>query len=112
MSGVFNHWVMDEFNMHGGMNRRRAMGYDKCANIQLNWAECMEAYGRERGDLACKLFYEDLQECIHGTKQILRQKRLKAERWRQVLDGERKYSDLYSTKQPTAASFPYIKPSQ
>ena len=109
MGGIFHTWVLDELNLEHHMQYRRGTGWDQCANIQLNWSECMEAYGRERGDIACRLFFEDLQECVHGTKRQLRYRRVKAERFRQVLDGERKYSELFMEARPCADSFPNMK---
>lgn len=46
--------------------------YDKCADMEMNVMDCLEAYGIERGLKKCKDLIADFQECAGMKKQQLR----------------------------------------
>ncbi|XP_053210893.1 uncharacterized protein LOC128394581 [Panonychus citri] len=75
-----------------------------CNEFYLNYNECMEAYGRTRGFAPCEPFRTDFFECKNATKAILRHRRVRVERIRQVLEGERKMKDFWG-RRPESDSF-------
>lgn len=46
--------------------------YDKCADMEMNVMDCLEAYGIERGMKKCKILIDDFQECVGAKKQQMR----------------------------------------
>lgn len=42
----------------------------RCAEFQMNAAECLEAYGAKRGRRVCKPFLDDYTECLHSYIQV------------------------------------------
>ena len=79
---------------------------ETCNEFYLNYNECIEAYGRTRGFVPCEPFRMDFLECKNSTKASLREKRITAERIRQVLDGERSYKNFWG-RRPERDSFIY-----
>lgn len=59
-----------------------------CADVELNWVECLEAYGIINGRAKCKKFQEDLNECKHSRIRKMRFFAMKAERYKKILRGE------------------------
>lgn len=90
--------------------------YERCGNFEMNYIDCLEAYGGERGKTKCKDLLEDLRECCTREKQFLRIKvipsniriinrfsllmlifqAMRDERKRQYEAGERKKEELYA----------------
>lgn len=64
--------------------------YDKCAVLEVNYLECLEAYGVDLGKTKCDEVARDFSECYLMSKQMARVVAMKAERQRQFKAGERK----------------------
>lgn len=103
-----NAWVGDDFLARHSQYRHGSY-MAPCADFEMNHVECMEAYGYPRSEIACRMFQEDLLECMTSYKRGIRIHRLRSERVRQVLAGERKFSEYHGTR-PFADSYPYIQP--
>jgi hypothetical protein len=52
----------------GGALFNEQMG--RCADFELRFKHCLEAYGKQQGQVKCKDYLDDFNECIHGTKQV------------------------------------------
>ncbi|KAI1290283.1 hypothetical protein HDE_08379 [Halotydeus destructor] len=72
----------------------------KCADLELNAWECMEAYGHYRGERYCHDYMEDLEECFSSRKQRKRIHYMTLERVKQLKAGERSLSDFWGPKPP------------
>jgi hypothetical protein len=53
ISGPVGHWDMGE-----------------CAPFELNFLDCMEAYGHTKGEEKCSLYFQDFMECTQKWKQV------------------------------------------
>ena len=42
-----------------------------CKSFELKFMQCMEAYGKSIGDVKCKDYFDDLQECTLLSKQVI-----------------------------------------
>lgn len=67
----------------------------RCADFELRYFECMEAYGIPRGYKKCSDMFEDYRECHVQSKQRARIGAIKTERQRQYKAGNlsKQYSD-------------------
>lgn len=61
-----------------------------CAMFELNYAECLEAYGSIKGKYLCAKFKDDFVECTHGGLREYRNKVLQEQRVKRYLKGESK----------------------
>lgn len=88
--------IMYDVNMmqHGQGSMADGRRY-ACSDLELNAMECMEAYGTIKGMTRCRPFFDDLHECRTQFYKKLRHKIMKQERLKQVLSGERKWSERY-----------------
>lgn len=59
----------------------------RCADFELKFFECMEAYGIPRGHRHCSDLFEDYHECASRSKQRERVRILTDERQRQYKAG-------------------------
>ncbi|XP_044736213.1 NADH dehydrogenase [ubiquinone] iron-sulfur protein 5 [Chrysoperla carnea] len=64
--------------------------FGKCADLELKYMDCIEAYGLDRGKKKCEVLMEDFKECHLKTKQFKRLWEMRKERHRQYLLGESK----------------------
>lgn len=69
--------------------------YGRCADIEMQLVDCMEAYGLTRSKQKCALLMEDFKECAFRDKQTKRYIAMRQERKRQYNDGERSKDKLY-----------------
>lgn len=70
-------------------NVRNLQFLKECAQYELQYVDCMEAYGYHRGKKQCRLLLEDMYECAMKIKRIRRVEAMHAERKRQYKNGER-----------------------
>uniref|UniRef100_T1JLL9 Uncharacterized protein n=1 Tax=Strigamia maritima TaxID=126957 RepID=T1JLL9_STRMM len=80
-------------------------GHGQCRDFELNFYECMEAYGLPRGWKKCDDYYEDFMECLSHDKRRKRIELMQAERLRQYKDGERDRRNYYAAP-PKWDSYP------
>lgn len=66
-----------------------------CADMELNWAECMEAYGAINGPSRCKKFHEDLNECKHTRLRTMRAYAMSLERYKKIMKGELTFKERH-----------------
>lgn len=71
-----------------------------CMDMELNAAECIEAYGINKGMDLCFKFLEDLSECRHGRLRGMRTRIMKEERLKKVIKGEIPFSKRWGTQYP------------
>lgn len=71
------------------LNVRNFQDHKECAQYELKYIDCMEAYGYHRGKEKCRLILEDMYECILGIKRQRRVQDMQRERIRQFESGER-----------------------
>lgn len=107
MNKPFHSWYSDDFLTRHSQFRNGSY-VQPCADFEMNYVECMEAYGYPRAEIACRMFQEDLWECTTGYKRMFRVIRLRSERARQVLEGERHWKDFHG-RRPEADSYPFAK---
>jgi len=62
----------------------------ECAPYELQYIDCMEAYGYHKGKEKCRLILEDMYECAMKIKRMRRIYVMEQERQRQFKNGERK----------------------
>lgn len=74
--------------------------YGRCAELEMNLMECLEAYGKERGTQKCKDYIQDFKECSNRELQTRRAMAMRYERQRQYYTGERKEADRYAPAPP------------
>lgn len=60
-----------------------------CAHYEIQYMDCMEAYGYHRGKEKCRLIFEDMYECAMKVKRLRRIVAMQKERERQFKSGER-----------------------
>ena len=85
-------------------NQMRALTrVSRCSEFQLNFFECLEAYGARAYANKCKDFYNDYLECGRARKQELYVEEMRRERIRQVVRGERKPTEFWGKKIPADA---------
>jgi len=70
----------------------------ECAPYELQYMDCMEAYGYHKGKEKCRLILEDMYECAMKIKRMRRVYAMEKERQRQLKNGERK--ELYEETPP------------
>lgn len=46
--------------------------YGKCAEMEMDMMDCLEAYGMGKGAKKCKNLIADFQECVGMKKQLMR----------------------------------------
>lgn len=61
----------------------------QCAQYELQYVDCLEAYGYHKGKKECRLILEDMYECAIKIKRLRRIEAMKQERLRQYQNGER-----------------------
>lgn len=61
----------------------------ECAPYEIQYVDCMEAYGYHRGKEKCRLILEDMYECVFKVKRLRRIHDMQKERERQFKSGER-----------------------
>lgn len=66
-----------------------------CSDIELNEAECYEAYGLRKGKEMCRPFSEDTRECFLRQLRIMRAVCMKTERRKQTLTGKLPWSSRW-----------------
>lgn len=69
---------------------------DPCADMELNHAECLEAYGLAMGRNKCAKFFEDIKECRGQKIRLMRAYIMRIERNKQLVTGERKWADRWA----------------
>ncbi|KFD56146.1 hypothetical protein M514_02924 [Trichuris suis] len=60
-----------------------------CENFELNYMRCLEAYGHILAKRYCDLELRDFYECYYKTKREQRFHKIREERMRQFLNGDR-----------------------
>ncbi|EFN61468.1 hypothetical protein EAG_03400 [Camponotus floridanus] len=71
-------------------NQTRSLEFCKeCADYELKYVDCLEAYGYHRGKKECRLLLEDMYECVMKIKRIKRVEVMMQERERQYKNGQR-----------------------
>lgn len=60
----------------------------RCAEFEFRAADCMEAYGLDRGGDKCWPYIKDLHECATSTKSMARARLMMEERERQFKAGK------------------------
>ncbi|CAH2235386.1 NADH dehydrogenase [ubiquinone] iron-sulfur protein 5-like [Pararge aegeria] len=70
----------------GGIVDHQQMG--RCARQEMDFRNCLEGYGWDRGLIRCKHLLEDFQECQTNRKQFLRFMAMRRERNRKIACGE------------------------
>lgn len=63
---------------------------DECAQFEFRAADCMEAYGLDRGGKKCWPYVKDLHECATSMKSMARARLMDKERERQFKAGKLK----------------------
>ncbi|XP_011872194.1 PREDICTED: uncharacterized protein LOC105564448 [Vollenhovia emeryi] len=71
------------------LNVRTLQFHKECAQYELQYVDCMEAYGYHRGKEKCRLILEDMYECVFKVKRMRRVMMMAKERHRQFNNGER-----------------------
>lgn len=61
----------------------------ECAQYELKYVDCLDAYGYHRGKKECRLILEDMYECVMKIKRLKRVEVMIRERERQYKNGER-----------------------
>lgn len=64
-----------------------------CADFELNYIECLEAYGAAHGGMKCTKFMEDFQECKGARIRKMRHWIMKEEKMKKLIKGEIAYKD-------------------
>jgi len=70
----------------------------RCPDFELRLVECYEAYGRRKGNIMCRDFYDDLYECITREKQMKRLDAFDEQRKKLIAAGELTKEDQYPLK--------------
>lgn len=84
------------FCAQGAANGRRF----KCADMELNMVECLEAYGVHKGNEMCMKFIEDFGECKMAWMAAQRNSLLRRERWKKMMKGEISARNPLGTQPP------------
>lgn len=71
-----------------------------CGDFELNYVECLEAYGISKGNHVCHKYLEDLTECKSQGLTIMRVQMMSLERDKKILKGEIPFSKRYSEPIP------------
>lgn len=71
-----------------------------CADMELNVAECLEAYGVVRGQEKCAKFLEDFKECRSEWLTQMRWYIMRQERMKKVAKGEIPFSERWGKPYP------------
>lgn len=61
----------------------------KCADFEMNYVECLEAYGLSRGFEECKKWYDDYRECKYNRLSVMRRVIMDAHHVKKLVKGER-----------------------
>jgi len=64
---LLNNWFSD-WLVSGNMNMQSSI----CGPLEIKALECIEYYGKQRGLVICKDWYDDWIECKHGKTQLAR----------------------------------------
>lgn len=64
-------------------------------DMELNAAECLEAYGLIKGRLVCAKLFEDIQECKQSRIRLMRAYLMRVERYKKLAKGEKSWSDRW-----------------
>ncbi|CAH1109725.1 unnamed protein product [Psylliodes chrysocephalus] len=70
--------------------------YGRCADLELQALDCLEAYGLDRGIKKCDLLLQDFTECSLRIKQMNRMFAMRNERHRQYFAGERSKEEKWA----------------
>lgn len=62
-------WTETQGHYHNMQIRDKGF-MSRCADYELNAAECLEAYGYYRAERYCKDYLDDLEECGWARKQV------------------------------------------
>lgn len=73
---------------------------DYCGDMELNAAECLEAYGVWKGQEKCAKYLEDLTECKLNTIQQARSIVMNLERAKKIAKGEIALKDRFGKPYP------------
>lgn len=79
-------------NMHGRKGT--------CGDFELNYVECLEAYGLVRGLETCLKYHEDLQECRSNYLKDARAKMMDFERYKKIAKGEIPFKERHGKPVP------------
>lgn len=71
------------------LHLRNLQCLEECAPYELQYVDCLEAYGYHRGKDKCRLILEDMYECAMKIKRMRRIMLMNEERHRQFKSGER-----------------------
>ena len=44
----------------------------RCNDFEMRAVECLEAYGRQRSQVACRDYFDDYKECVFADKRVSR----------------------------------------
>lgn len=70
--------------------------FGRCANLELKFLDCMEAYGLYKGLQKCEDLLADYKECVYKRKQFDRIVAMRNERNRQWHSGERSKENRFA----------------
>lgn len=71
-----------------------------CGDMELNYVECLEAYGVAKGKRMCYKYQEDLQECLSANIRKMRETIMYNERVKQLASGKRSLDEFYVERIP------------
>ncbi|XP_077265348.1 NADH dehydrogenase (ubiquinone) 15 kDa subunit [Temnothorax americanus] len=72
---------------------------EECAPYEVQYVDCLEAYGYHRGKEKCRLILEDMYECVMKIKRGRRVKLMNEQRARRMFAGE-KSEDVFEPTPP------------
>lgn len=85
------------FEVMSAIHQQGAYQFDRrrfpCSDLELNAYECLEAYGLSKGYFMCHKYLDDLDECKHKYVTFYRNRIIREERYRKILNGEIKWKD-------------------
>uniref|UniRef100_A0AC34GXU3 NADH dehydrogenase [ubiquinone] iron-sulfur protein 5 n=1 Tax=Panagrolaimus sp. ES5 TaxID=591445 RepID=A0AC34GXU3_9BILA len=61
---------------------------NRCGFFEAQFYRCMEAFGTKLGRLHCDLEHRDFSECLTNDKQRKRYDAMRAEHWKQYMNGK------------------------
>lgn len=100
---IFRSWFTDVMSSMSDSQMQGMQNNYHCADFQMNFFECLEAYGSHSARTKCADFYDDYRECGLNKKQKFYIQEMRRERLRQLAHGERKASNYWGPKIPDDA---------
>lgn len=73
--GIHETWARANWTQLTGAvyyNNQQQLAFHRprCADLEMNAIECLEAYGAHRGRLICEDYLTDMLECMYHHKQV------------------------------------------